>query len=144
MIKKIPAIFFILIANIVLLAGVAISHHHHNNQVCIVSAYCQPYSKAHEHGTTKHNHKHNRKNNVDYCILGQVLIIPSNQVKHEYKCLGFPDNRVNYNQFQAILPDLELISFVPIYFYSIQPPLIFLSYCHYSSIALGLRAPPIV
>ena len=144
MIKRVPAIFFILIANIVLLAGVAIPHHHHNSESCFVSTHCQPYSEAHEHGTTKHNHEHHGESNADFCILDQVSVIPSNQVKQESKCLDFPDNRVNYYQFQANLPDLELISFVPIYFYSIQPPLIFLSYCHYSSIALGLRAPPIV
>ncbi len=144
MIKRVPAIFFILIANIVLLASVANPHHHHNSEFCFVSTHCQTYSEAHEHGITKHNHEHHGESNADYCILGQVFVIPSNQVKQEYKCLDFPDNWVNYNQFQAILPDLELISFVPIYFYSIQPPLIFLSYYHYSSIALGLRAPPVV
>ena len=144
MIKRVQAIFFILIANIVLLAGIAIPHHHHNNQVCIVSTHCQTYNKTHEHGVTKHNHEHHGESNADYCILGQVFVIPSVQVKQEYKHLDFPDNRVNYSQFQTNLPNLELISFVPIYFYSTQPPLISLSYCNSFCNALGLRAPPIV
>jgi len=144
MIKRGLSIFFIMIANIVLLAGIAIPHHHHDSEFCFVSTHCQAYSKAQEQGITKHNHEHHGESKTDYCILGQVFVIPSNQVKQEYKCLDFPDNRVNYNQFQAILPDLELISFVPIYFYSTQPPLVFLSYYRYSSIALGLRAPPVV
>ncbi len=144
MIKRGLSIFFIMIANIILLAGIAIPHHHHDSEFCFVSTRCQTYSETHEHCNTKHNHEHHGESKTDYCILGQVFVIPSNQVKQEYKCLDFPENRVSYNQFQANLPDLELISFVPGYLYSSQPPLILLSYCHYSSLALGLRAPPVV
>ncbi|MCD4665958.1 MAG: hypothetical protein K8R68_11865 [Bacteroidales bacterium] len=144
MVHRVPALFFILIANIVLLANIAIPHHHHNSEVCFVSTHCQSDDETHKHGTTEHKHEHDGESTSDYCYMNQVFVVPSNQVKQENKCLDCTDNRDNYNQFQINLPDLKLISFVPIFLSNAKPPLIFLSYTHFVSSSLGLRAPPIV
>ena len=140
MINKVAALFFILIANIILLANAAIPHHHHKSEVCIVGSHC----KADEHKTDGHKHGHDGDNNADHCVLNQVFIIPANQVKQEIKSLDFSDNTINHNQFQANPIDLELISLVSIYLLKTQPSLLFSSYCRYVQSSLGMRAPPIV
>ena len=144
MLKRIPVLFFILIANIVLLAGFTIPHHHHNNEVCIESTHCQTDSETNKHNASKHKHEHDGEANTDYCFLNQNFIVPSNHVKQEDKCLDLPDKWINYNQFHANITDQKLISSIPAYLYSKQAPLLLYSYCHYLSNGPGLRAPPIV
>jgi len=142
MLKRVPALFFILIASIVLLANVVIPHHHHESEVCVVNSHCDTDSE-----TNKHNddgHEHDGENNVEHCVLNPIFIISSNQVKQEIKSLDFSNNKINHNQLQANSIDLESISLLPTYLNTTNLPLIFFSYCHYAVNCLGMRAPPIV
>ena len=144
MIKRTTAILFVLLANIVLLVNIAIPHHHHNNEVCFISTRSQTSTETHKHGPTGDKHEHKGDANTGYCILNPDFIVPSKQVKQEYKWLDFTDKWIHYNQFHASTPDQKLISCVQAYLGSIQPPLLFYSYCHYLYNVPGLRAPPIV
>lgn len=142
MIKKVTALFFILLAlsNIVILANTFIPHHYHKNEVHSNNSYCRIHSETHEHSTTDHDHEHGG----EYCISDQVFVIRSIRAKLEWKYLDFVDNRINLNQFQTNLPDQELLSSVRLYLNNIQPTLIFPSHCQYFGSDPGLRAPPIV
>lgn len=144
MIKRVAALFFILIANIILLAHVAVSHHHHKSKVCIVSSHCQTDSEAHKHNTTEHNHEHDGDNNSEYCALNQVVVIRSNQVKHEFKYFNCADNNTQIDDFQAVLFDKGLYDLFPTVFSNVQLLLLSSAYSCFVSTGLGLRAPPIV
>jgi len=137
MLKRVPALFFILIASIILLANVVVPHHHHESEVCIVNSHCET-----DHKTDDHDH--DGDNSVEHCILNPVFLVPANQVKQEIKSLDFSDNKFNHNQLQANTIDLESISLLPTYLNNTNPPLIFFSYCHYAVNCLGMRAPPFV
>lgn len=142
MLKRVPALFFILIASIVLLVNVVIPHHHHEKEVCVVSSHCETDTDTEKHDYDGHDH--DGENGVEHCVLNPVFLVPVNQVKQEIKFLDFSEIRINHNQFQVNLIDLELISLLPTYLNNGNPPLVFFSYCHYSVICLGMRAPPIV
>lgn len=144
MIKKGTAIFFILLANIILLAHAVVPHHHHKSEVCIVNSHCQTDSDAHKHSDIEHNHEHDGKNEKEYCVLKQVVVIPSNSVRHECKCIDCNNNHSPFGEFQAVLFKNELIVFVPIFITNAHVPLITSSYTHFVNNGLGLRAPPSV
>lgn len=143
MIKRIPAIVFIILANVVLLAHAVIPHHHHEEEVCIVASHCESDSQAHDHDDAKHNHEHDGEDNVDDCVLQQILISPPNKIKHEIKSLNIDADRFQADHSQAISVENK---FVLACFSSIlkaKPPLLIFSYLNFASTVLGLRAPPI-
>ena len=144
MIKKRTAIFFILLANIILLAHAVIPHHYHQEQVCIVNEHCQNDSIAHNHNTSGHNHQHDGDNNSESCALKQAVGIPANSVRQEFKWRGCDDNHLEFVHFQAVLFSSEFTSFVPQIIQNAQIPLILSSHFNFVSTSLGLRAPPIV
>lgn len=144
MIRKITAIFLILLANIVLLVHAVVPHHHHQEQVCIVNEHCQNDSLAHEHNTPEHNHEHDGENSSESCALKQAVVIPANLVRQEFKCLGCDDNHSTFVHFHAILFSNEFIPFVPKVVSNEQIPLITYSHSNFVSASLGLRAPPAV
>ena len=143
MIHRVTALFFILIAYISFLINIAIPHHHHNSEVCFVSTHCQSDDETHKHGTTEHKHEHDGESNSDNCILNQVFVVPSNQVKEEQRISNSPDFRHNHKHSQANLPDLKLISSIPIYLCKAKHPSTFIPYSNFVNRNYGLRAPPI-
>ena len=144
MIEKVKSLFFIILvlANINILAHNIILHHYHKNKICDENSHCQTHSEAHEHSNTDHDHEHDGESSVEHCISNQEFVIRSNRAKLDWKYLDFVDNRINLNQFQANLPDHELLSSVRLYLNNTQPTLIFLSHCQYFGNDPGLRAPP--
>lgn len=144
MIRKTTSILFILLANIILLVHAVVPHHHHQEQVCIVNSHCQNDSESHDHSTTAHDHQHDGNTGTECCVLKQAVLIPSNSVKHEFKCLVCDDNHFSFVHFQAILFNNEFNSFVPKIISIAQIPLITSSHSKFDSASLGLRAPPFV
>lgn len=144
MIKRIPAIIFILLANVTLLVHAVIPHHHHEKEVCIVSSHCESDSQAHDHDDAKHNHEHDGEDSVDDCVLQQILISPPNKIKHEIKSLDIDTDRFQADHSQAVFTEnnfvLACISCIP----KAKPPLLVFTYLNYASTVLGLRAPPTV
>lgn len=144
MTKRTIAIFFILLANSILLAHAVVPHHHHKSEVCIVNSHCQTDSDAHKHSAIDNNHEHDGKNEKEYCVLKEVVVIPSNRIIKAFKSLDWPDNHLKYDGFQAVLFNNELKAFVPIFVTNALVPLITSSYTYYVNTSLGLRAPPTV
>jgi len=146
MIKKVKALFFIILAisNVNMLAHTLVPHHYHENKVCNEKFHCQTHSEAHTHHTADHNHEHDRKNNIDHCISDQVFVIRYDQAKLECKSQDFTDSWPNYNQFRASIPDSELITLVISNFFKTQPSLDYITYYQFVNSQLGMRAPPIV
>ena len=144
MIRKKTAIFFILLANIILLAHAVVPHHHHKSQVCIVSSHCQTDCQDHHHDAPGHDHQDDGKSDSDCCVLKQVVAIPSNLVKQEFRSFDSDNDLPDFDGFQCVLFDNGLGIFVPIG--SSVAKLQFLSsnYFHFVNTSIGLRAPPMV
>ncbi len=144
MIKRVTAIFFILMANIILLAHAAIPHHHHNNRFCIIDLHAQTGCEAHQHDATEHHHhEHDGNKNSELCVLKQDIVIPSNQLKLDCKSFEYKDNHSPFNNFQAIIFKNELSVFAPIFVSCVQKILKTSGHACFISSAIGLRAPPI-
>lgn len=143
MIKRTTAIFLILLANIVLLAHAVIPHHHHhNNNVCTESSTCQTDGKSHEHSNCKHNDS--SKEQYDCCVLKQVVTIPVNQIKPEFKCLICNDDHNDLDTFHFVL-FTSWYSNSPIECFAVKWKNYKPSFKpQFVSIGFGLRAPPVV
>jgi hypothetical protein len=144
MMKKALTIFFILIANIILLAHAVIPHHHHESSVCIDSELRQPADFACNHKTSQHNQEHNGDEGAGDCALRLALFLPSNQQKHDCKCVNNSDKHVQPDNNQAILANPEQIAFVPKINSTAQIPLKTSFHYDFVSASNHLRAPPIV
>lgn len=144
MIRKKAAIFFILLATSILLVQAVVPHHHHHEQVCMVTAHCQNDSNSHNHNTTDHDHEHDGNAGTECCALRQAVLIPSNSLKQETKCLGSDDAHSPLVHFQAFLFVSEYLSLVPKVISSAQIPLKNSTYSRFVSTSSGLRAPPVV
>jgi len=142
--NRLTAIFFILIANIVMLANAVMPHHHHEEDVCFVKSHCQSEDDKHNHGTSQHNHEHDCNSDFQNCVLKQEVVLPSNDLKQECKYFSYIDQHSDFEGFQAVLTDSEFIkSFLPNQLRA-HTPLIHSFYSQFVISSLGLRAPPIV
>ncbi len=143
MLKKRTAIFFLLLANIILLAHAAVPHHHHNSQVCIPVAQTQTCRHEHKNCATEHRHEHEGNKNTECCALKNIVVIPSNTLRHEYQCFDSAGNHSGFDYFQAIIFTNGTEKVVKRYFTTIHPPLISACFTHYACTCLGMRAPPV-
>jgi len=143
MIRKKTAIFFILLANIVLLAHAVIPHpHHHNSDVCTESSICQTDEKFHERSDCTHDDC--SKGHYDCCVLKQVVTIPANQIKPEFKFLVCNDDHNNLDTFQSVL-FTSGYSKLPIECFAVEWQNYKSSFNpQFVSTGFGLRAPPVV
>ena len=136
--KKI-SVFFILFANIILLAHSFIPHHHNNCQVSFEFSHIET-----DECSKEHNHEHDGKNHSGNCVLKQSVFITSNLAKHESKCLDCSKNYFPTDDFQAILVSNELNSILSKNILNKQIISETFSYKTISKSAIGLRAPPTV
>lgn len=86
--KKITAIFFILLANIIIVAHAVVPHHHLPKQVFVITEHNDEDINGHKHHTDEHNHEHGATNDYDYCLLKQVITTPANSSKQEFSSLA--------------------------------------------------------
>jgi hypothetical protein len=138
MIRKTTALFFLLLANLVLLAHAVVPHHHHVSQICVNYTHCASDSE-----TSDNNHDHDCGNGSANCILKQLVVLPSNQYKQECKILPVTDKHAEFDYVDAFLQndDLKLIAPLIVSIFELH------EITHNSSFDLsspGLRAPPIV
>ncbi len=143
MIKKKAAIFFILLANILLSAHAVIPHHHHDSEICVTTVHSHDDCEDHNHDSAEHKHEHEGEQNSECCTITPIVVIPSNQVKHECKCFDCLDKHSSID-YQTALFNSASETFVPILITNTRVPGISSSYTQSVYTAIGLRAPPIV
>jgi hypothetical protein len=141
--RKRIGIFFMGVANIILLAHILIPHHHHHNGL-VSLRYLQNNRNpiSHDHSNIIEDHRHEDKSDMGTCNLHQLNVVPSNLLRQ----LQSPDNivvKAIYNPlFLSISPaslflysDIRCrifrVSFKVPYFLSSVIP------------CCGLRAPPL-
>lgn len=78
--KRGLAIFFLLVANITLLAHAAVPHHYNEGIFCYISTTCQSACDDHEHEDhqSSHQHQHDGEQGHMECELKPMVIIPNN------------------------------------------------------------------
>jgi hypothetical protein len=140
MIRKTTATFFILLANIILLAHAVFPHHHHELQVCINISHCHHTEQDSSTHPADCNHEHDSSSPVTNCILKQLVVVPVNQCRIEPVVLyleNFTECFILHSGYSDELQFTELFRINP---YPKDVPL-FQTYLDYSQ---GLRAPPTV
>lgn len=80
-IKQRLAILILSVSSLLLLGHGAIPHHHHGSAVCFIYSHCIPQNTNHEPGSTGHSHDGTTPESKDNCILNQVFITPTSQVR---------------------------------------------------------------
>ena len=142
MMKRRIAIFFVLLANIIILAHAAIPHHHYPFLITETSQSIVPEHK-HDHNHTAHglNHQHHDdKDDYDHCLLNKVVTILKDNAKSlDYSATYWGHS---FDGFNAILTNVEFHC-KNITVTILQSHLFSSSYTSYAASVLGLRAPPI-
>lgn len=130
-------------ANIILLAHAVIPHHYHESSVCIEKIIC-PNCDAHQHEISQKDCNHHDENSSKSCALKQVVFLPVNQEKQDFKWVTFSNKSYQPNGFHSILFSCEFIQFVPGIISDAQIASKTTSYSNFISASKGLRAPPVV
>lgn len=142
--KKGTAIFFVLIANIVILAHAVVPHyhnHHHSTQILIITDHRNAEPDSNKHNTNNHGHEQENSNNYDFCLLKQVISTLVNNSKQEFSA---PFINFSFGNALVVLILNEFACNPPPVLSYKHPPFYSSDYtCFVNSVA-GLRAPPSV
>ena len=135
--KRAISFSFLLLANILVLAHVFISHHHHHDEIeaCVVP-HCEDAHHCHEH----QQHEHENNHFPDKCCI-DIYPPANNNIKHT--CRSHKNCDCGQVFFALIATPLYTHDFVDdtiIHFR--QNPFVPLFYSEFISQSLGLRAPP--
>lgn len=143
MIKKRIAIFFVLLANIVLLVHAVVPHHHHESSVC-VEKISNHECDTHNHGLSCTDCNHHNESNTQNCLLKLVVYLPSNQENQVSKDGYFLCKNSQYDSFQAVINNSKINSFLPPKLSEKQKLLNTSPTSKFKPSSSGLRAPPVV
>ena len=142
MIKRVTAISFILVANIIMLVHVMLPHHQHQGEIFLIHShheFCRD-THEHDHGAPDHDDGHD----VQCCKLAHDFIIPSKQIKQESKLLDDKFNKYGSVLFHAVLINKISIVLFQFKYFGNPPPLITSTDSLFLNRVFGLRAPPVV
>ena len=135
MLKRATSLSFLLLANMLLLAHLVISHHHHEKTGMCFLRHCQDSNEAHHHehqDAQAHQHEGNAAS--DKCSLDNAYA-PANNHKKIACCL--PLVKCDYEQAIAYCC---LVGNIVVAFK--HQPLLPQFYSEFIVRSLGLRAPP--
>lgn len=142
--KKIIPIFFILLANIIVLGHTFIPHHHHHREVCIIKSHCQDDSESHKHNHAEPSHQHDGEKNTEVCVLKLFFVIPTNQAKPEFKCVKSFSNNDHTFSFHAVYQEYNTANSIQWSNTSAFQQIAISDYLFDLVNGIGLRAPPTV
>ena len=140
MIRKSLTVFFVLIANIILLAHAVIPHHAHQNKVCLERSHMHTNSSEHNNCTDP-NHSSEQ---TDNCALNELVVVLSQQIRSELQCLDCPTTYSQFDRSQAQLLNEGVNYLFSQNVSSLRPPLLLFDYSSFVGNQIGLRGPPIV
>ncbi|MGE4569194.1 MAG: DUF6769 family protein [Bacteroidales bacterium] len=134
MISKKQALRFILLANFILLAHIAIPHHHHHHlQICYAADSCTHQQESEPHGTADSDFA---------CCMSEFVPISSNPSFRLYPILPAA-SALHLPLF--LLPENHLCRVAPVSLIQAGPaPFPDSFYTSIASASIGLRAPPII
>lgn len=142
--KRVTALFFILIANFILLAHAVVPHNHHHGQICVKDSHEQVHKHIHEQNTVEHSHDEDENSDTDNCTLKQIFITRAFQIKQECKCVDCHENHDDFVPFQALLYDVGINHNYKFKKGKAKIPDILFAPLRFVYLGIGLRAPPLV
>lgn len=145
--KNKTAIFFVLLANIIIVAHAVVPHHHLPHQSFFLTAQTAEAENRHHHPESSdfdHDHDHDNKSDNEHCLLNRVIGLPTNTVRQICGCDFHADFHPDLGGFYAVLLFIQFECVVPAVTVRLRRPLFAFSYISYASSVLGLRAPPAV
>lgn len=143
MIKKRVALFFILLANIFLLAHIIVPHHYHNSIVSISNMLFQTNNDIQKHSYTKNEHEIKRKSDIKNCLFPNAVFFSSNTTRLIRKHTESNGKSIILFHFYANLLKTKYDLFDTTREISLIPPFKILPE-QIKKYIIGLRAPPIV
>lgn len=138
--RKAISVFFILLANMVILAHTVVPHHHHNKVFASVVSLFDgdaQHKSEHHHGTTHH---HNDTDKSEECLINEVYVATF-RVQDDAEIAQPLHINLDWHPLFAItsfssgIPILQAFSFR-------QKPYIELIHPIFITHSSGLRAPP--
>lgn len=143
MFKRATALFFILIASIVLLAHAVIPHHDYQNKICLTGYECETKGDLQNPLVPEPKHKDDSEKPTEHCVLADLLIISSDEKTQDFKASFFIENPSTAKIFHVSYLERDFSSNLIPLSGSTFEPLIVSAYSLCSSAIFGLRAPPI-
>ena len=139
MIRKRTAIFFILLASIVILVHAVVPHDHIHGLVSFLDEHSHSNADSHEHNNTSGASNENNENDVDFCLLNQPAQVFRFEFAISTQVIGeqIIQNFILSSGVEIISPHFFKI---PPPFYEIPPS----NYLEQITSGAGLRAPPVV
>ena len=157
--KKTVSIFFIILANILILAHAVIPHHHHNKMfVAIVNVlddeaqdlFNHEHGHSHHHdGNTYHHNSgsHHHDTNKEECLMNEAEVAAALKIQTDdgdgwfSNLLSATDNG---GTFPLAITGLSELTLTPLFRdVSVrQLPYVACGHTHFVACAKGLRAPP--
>lgn len=144
--KKRTAIFFLMLANIIILAHAVVPHHHLPHQSFFLTAETAEAESEHHHPISDfdHDHDHDNKSDNEHCLLNRIIGLPTNAVRQICGCDIHADLHPDFGGLHAVLLFFQFEFVEPAVTVRLRPPLLTFSYISYASSVLGLRAPPAI
>jgi hypothetical protein len=139
MFRRLTALVFIILANMILLAHAVVPHSHIDGVVHFFHHHSHSNGESHHHGIPESDQSDNSHNNTDFCLLNQSVQVTRNQVIIIPKVDEIPS--VNH---MIILPVTHINT--P-HFFNVSPPFFEIRYSLASALiccGTGFRAPPVV
>ena len=151
--KRITAIFFILLANIALLAHAVIPHHHHDKvAVAIINIFEGHQSHNHEndehdhshhhHQTAEHHsHHHSHNGDAEECLISDTVYIPS-KIQEDLANADWLDGQDFDIELIWIADNISIASCFEVLSLKPKP---YTARIHLDCLtrSIGLRAPPV-
>ena len=142
--RRIPAVFFILLANLVLFVHAVVPHHHHDSDLCF-----DPIVAEH----TSHNdfcseackndpHQHDSDNASDDCMLSHIVALYNGDIKQNIRAHISSHDLINHLSVFALFSNENLRVSNPNFFIEIVFNDHISIYHSLASQAFGLRGPP--
>lgn len=138
--KKFISIFFILLANITILAHAVVPHHHHNKIfAAVINVLDNDTQKALNHSHDESTHHHG--DNPEDCAINETVVAAAFKLQKDSNC-NFDYDLLSMDLFTAEIlsiddpkPDRDLLFVLKPYVAGIHTD--------YIARSIGLRAPPI-
>ncbi len=142
MFKKATALFFILIAGIILLAHAVIPHHDYQNKICLTGYECEKKGDLQNPLVPESKHKDDSEKPTENCVLANLLIISSDEKTQDFKPVFFVENPSTAKIFHVSYLERDFSTHLILFSGSTFEPLIVSTYSLCASAIFGLRAPP--
>ena len=139
--KRAISLSFLLLANMIMLAHVLISHHHHEKTgVCFINFHGKDCKEAHQHDSQTRGNESNPVSNR--CCFDNIYPPEKNDLKNTCRLHKKCDcGQVLYILISNTLDTRTFVDDTVIHFR--QNPFVPLFYADYISQSLGLIAPPV-